>query len=169
VSGTQKGLPFLFSTFQSVESGGVAMSLQAILYHKGTRVFAISPEATLADVVQQLVTHNCGALVVCEDENCTRMVGIISERDIMRAWSARHTPLDQLRVSEIMTRDVATGAPSDSVQDAMGVMTERRIRHLPIVDDNGELLGIVSIGDLVKYQHDQLTMENHYLKTYIQS
>jgi CBS domain-containing protein len=169
VSGAQKGLPFLFSTFQSVESGGVAMSLQAILYHKGTRVFAISPTATLADVVQQLVTHNCGALVVCADEDCTRMVGIISERDIMRAWSARHTPLDQLRVSEIMTREVATGAPSDSVQDAMGVMTERRIRHLPIVDDRGGLLGIVSIGDLVKNQHDQLAMENHYLKSYIQS
>ena len=68
-----------------------------------------------------------------------------------------------------MTRDVATGAPSDSVQDAMGVMTERRIRHLPIVDDHGELLGIVSIGDLVKNQFDQLAMENHYLKSYIQS
>jgi CBS domain-containing protein len=145
------------------------MSLQAILQHKGSRVFAIAPHATLADVVQNLVKHNCGALVVCEDEDCTRMVGIISERDILRAWAARRTPLDQLRVAEVMTNDVATGAPNDSVQDAMGVMTERRIRHLPIVDDRGELIGIVSIGDLVKHQHDQLTLENHYLKTYIQS
>ncbi len=97
------------------------------------------------------------------------MVGIISERDILRAWAANRSSLDPLRVSEIMTREVATCAPHDSVQDAMGMMTERRIRHLPIIDDRGELVGIVSIGDLVKHQHDQLTMENHYLKTYIQS
>jgi CBS domain-containing protein len=145
------------------------MSLQAILQHKGTRVFAISPDASLGEVVQKLVKYNCGSLVVCEGEDCTRMVGIISERDILRAWATRQSSLDPLRVSEIMTREVTTCAPNDSVQDAMGMMTERRIRHLPIVDDRGDLVGIVSIGDLVKHQHDQLTMENHYLKTYIQS
>jgi CBS domain-containing protein len=152
-----------------METGGAAMSLQAILQHKGSRVFAISPHASVADVVQELVKNNCGALVVCEEQNCARMVGIISERDILRAWAARGAALEQLRVSEIMTRDVATCSPHDSVQDAMGTMTDRRIRHLPIVDERGELIGIVSIGDLVKHQHDQLTMENHYLKTYIQS
>ncbi len=68
-----------------------------------------------------------------------------------------------------MSRNPVTCFPDDSIQDAMGVMTERRIRHLPIVNEKGKLVGMVSIGDLVKHQHDQLTMENHYLKTYIQS
>jgi CBS domain-containing protein len=66
-----------------------------------------------------------------------------------------------------MSGDLVTGTPHDSVQDAMGVMTNRRLRHLPIVNDDGRLVGIVSIGDLVKHQHDQLSMENHYLKSYI--
>ena len=66
-----------------------------------------------------------------------------------------------------MTRDVTTGSPDDSVEDTMGLMTELRIRHLPVVED-GQLVGLVSIGDVVKMQHDQLTMENHYLKSYLQ-
>jgi CBS domain-containing protein len=144
------------------------MSLQQILQHKGSRVLSISPRATLADVVQKLVKHNCGSLVVCEEEDCTKMLGIITERDILRACTEGHAPLAQMRVSEAMSADLATGSPNDSVQDAMGVMTDRRIRHLPVVDDDGRLVGLVSIGDLVKHQHDQLTMENHYLKSYIQ-
>jgi CBS domain-containing protein len=68
-----------------------------------------------------------------------------------------------------MSRNPVTCSPDDTEQEAMGVMTNRRIRHLPIVNENGKLVGMISIGDLVKYQHDQLTMENHYLKTYIQS
>ena len=71
-------------------------------------------------------------------------------------------------VTDAMSRDPVTGSPSDTVEDTMGLMTERRVRHLPIVDD-GRLLGIISIGDVVKAQHDNLTLENHYLKSYIQS
>jgi CBS domain-containing protein len=151
------------------ESRGCAMSLQEILNRKGSRVFNISPHATLAEVVQKLVKNNCGSLVVCQQEDCTHMLGIITERDILRACAAHKVPLENYRVSDVMTSDLATCSPGDSVQDAMGVMTERRIRHLPVIDDEGKLIGIVSIGDLVKQQHDQLTMENHYLKSYIQS
>lgn len=142
--------------------------LQEILQTKGTRVLSIPPSATLADVVQKLVKNNCGSLVVCEDEDPCRMVGIITERDILRACAARQAPLEHLRVIEAMSRDPITCTPQDSIQDAMGKMTEHRIRHLPVVDETCQLVGIVSIGDLVKYQHDQLTMENHYLKSYIQ-
>src|SRR5262249_36751989 len=143
------------------------MSLAEILQHKGSRVLSIDPRATLAEVVQKLVKHNVGALVVCEEEDCTRMLGIITERDILRACAAKKVPLEDYRVSDVMSHDLVTGTPQDTVQDAMGVMTDRRIRHLPIVDDDGRLIGLVSIGDLVKQQHDQLTMENHYLKSYI--
>ncbi|HTQ38965.1 MAG TPA: CBS domain-containing protein [Pirellulales bacterium] len=143
------------------------MSLAQILQHKGSRVLSISPHATLADVVQKLVKNNCGSLVVCEENDCSHLLGIITERDILKACAIHRAPLEQLRVEDVMTADLATCSPNDSVQDAMGVMTDRRIRHLPVIDDEGKLAGIVSIGDLVKHQHDQLTMENHYLKSYI--
>jgi CBS domain-containing protein len=145
------------------------MTLQEILNTKGSKVLSIAPQATLADVVQQLVKFNCGSLVVCEAEDCTKMLGIITERDILRACAGRHASLDQITIAEVMSRDLVTCTPNDSIQHAMGVMTENRIRHLPIVEDGGKLVGLVSIGDLVKHQHDQLSMENHYLKTYIQS
>jgi CBS domain-containing protein len=145
------------------------MSLQEILQTKGSHVLSISPHATLADVVQKLVKHNCGSLVVCEESDCARMLGIITERDILHAVAEHKLPLENHRVADVMTVDLATCSPGDSVADAMGLMTARRIRHLPIVNDEGRLIGIVSIGDLVKHQHDQLSMENHYLKSYIQS
>jgi CBS domain-containing protein len=144
-------------------------TLQEILMTKGARILSISPHATLADVVDKLVKHNCGSLLVCEEEDCMKMLGIITERDILRACVAGNAPFNQIRVSDVMSRDLVTGTPTDSVQDAMGVMTDHRIRHLPILDDESRLIGLVSIGDLVKHQHDQLSMENHYLKSYIQS
>ncbi len=152
------------------------MWLREILQNKGSRVLTIAAHATVAEVVQKLVKFNCGSLVVCDDaggsnDNCDhgRMIGIITERDILRVVAARKAPLEELRVSDTMTREPVTCSPNDSVEHAMGLMTDRRIRHLPIVDDDGRLIGMVSIGDLVKNQHDQLTMENHYLKSYIQS
>ncbi len=142
------------------------MLLQEILSQKGSTVHTIRPDATLDDLVQSLVRHRCGSLVVTESDSSSPMLGIITERDVLRACAARRTTLDQIRVAEFMTREVAVRRPADSVEDTMGVMTELRIRHLPIVDE-GRLVGIISIGDIVKAQHNLLTMENHYLKSYI--
>jgi CBS domain-containing protein len=143
------------------------MLLRDILLHKGTKVYSIEPDATLAEVVRRLVDHNCGSLVVCHRDNPTRLLGIITERDILRACAAGRVPLERHDVATCMTSEVVTVTPGDSVAETMGLMTEHRIRHLPIVDGD-ELVGIVSIGDIVKAQHDALTMENFYLKTYIQ-
>jgi len=143
------------------------MKLADILAHKGYKVHSIRPSATLAEVVQVLVRHNIGSLMVCEEEDCKRMLGIITERDILRACAARRGPLEATRVSEVMTTNVITGSPCDSVEDTMGLMTDHRIRHLPVLECD-DLVGIVSIGDIVKAQHDALTMENHYLKSYLQ-
>jgi CBS domain-containing protein len=142
------------------------MTLQSILHAKGAQVYSIDPQATLDDVVQKLVRHNIGSLMVCEKEDCRRIVGIITERDILRATAAHRGPLDQIKVAEVMTPHPITGSPHDTVEDTMGLMTNRRIRHLPLLE-NGVLVGIVSIGDLVKAQHDRLSMENHYLMSYI--
>src|SRR5262249_20964759 len=96
-----------------------------------------------------------------------RMLGIVTERDILKAYAAHKSRCATLKVADIMTVDVVTGAPTDSVEETMGLMTAMRIRHLPVVED-GQLQGLVSIGDVVKIQYDRLSMENHYLKSYLQ-
>ncbi len=145
------------------------MRLQEILRVKGNAVHVISPDATMDDVAQQMIAHNCGSLVVCKGgDRDGAMEGIITERDILKVCAARRGPLDRVRVAEVMTRHPMTGTPYDTIDDTMGLMTEKRVRHLPILDDD-RLVGIISIGDIVKAQHDQTALENHYLKSYIQS
>jgi CBS domain-containing protein len=145
------------------------MLLSDILNHKGHAVLTIEPTATLAEVVRTLVEHNCGSLIVCAtsgDGLRSRMVGIITERDILRACANEKSTLQRTQVEDVMSKNPVTGRPTDSVEETMGVMTDRRIRHLPVLD-GGKLAGLVSIGDLVKAQHDAMTMENHYLKSYL--
>jgi len=144
------------------------MILREILQAKGTVVHTIDASASLEDVVQKLVHFNCGSLVVHDSRGSSRMVGIITERDILRACATHKAALAELRVADTMTADVVIGSPNDSIEDTMGLMTNKRIRHLPVIEDD-ELLGLVSIGDIVKTQHDRLTMENHYLKNYLHS
>ena len=141
------------------------MLLSEILGSKGRMVHTCSPDDALADVVDLMVGHNIGSLVVLAGGE---MVGIITERDILRASAATRGTLDSVKVHERMTRCPIVASPRDDLTDVMGVMTERRIRHLPVVE-RGQLVGIISIGDLVKAQHDELCRENHYLKSYIQS
>ena len=141
------------------------MTLGEIIRDKGNEVYYIAPNVTLAAVVDALVQFNCGSLVVLDGE---KMVGIITERDILRACSSRRNALEEQIVDDHMTRDVIVGAPSDAVESIMGLMTKHRVRHLPVMEE-GNLVGIISIGDVVKMQHDRLTMENHYLKSYIQT
>jgi CBS domain-containing protein len=141
------------------------MLVREILAHKGQVVHTCSPDDSLAEVVDLLVGHNIGSLVVVDDG---QMVGIITERDILRACATTRGPLQTLRVRDRMTRCPIVASPDDDVADVMCIMTERRIRHLPVVC-GGQLMGIISIGDTVKAQHDELCRENHYLKSYIQS
>ncbi len=141
------------------------MFVRDILQTKSLTVHACDPNDTLADVVDLLVGHNIGSLVVLDEGE---MVGIITERDILRASAVTRGPLEFVRVHERMTRCPVVASPDEDVGNTMGVMTERRIRHLPVVE-NGRLVGIISIGDIVKAQHAELSRENHYLKSYIQS
>lgn len=147
------------------------MLLQDVLRGKSQKVYSIRPQATLGDAVADLVRYNIGSLLVCEssgDGFATRLIGIVTERDVLRALAVHKGGAGGLRVSEVMTREVITAGPQDTVGEIMGLMTERRIRHLPVTEE-GQLLGIISIGDVVKAQHDQFAMENHYLKSYINS
>lgn len=140
------------------------MTLDDILRVKGTAVLTISPNCTLQEVADTLVRHNVGSLVVCDAED--QLCGIITERDILRACVSKRAPLASVRVADAMSRKPVTAGIHDDVESAMGRMTEHRIRHLPVLD-SGRLVGLISIGDVVKAQHDALTMENHYLKNYL--
>jgi CBS domain-containing protein len=141
------------------------MKVRDILQHKGGDIFSIATDASLADVVAMLIDRNCGSLLVVDGQ---RPVGIITERDILRTCATESRTLGQIQVKEKMSTNLLTGSAGQSLGDVMGVLTEKRIRHLPIVDE-GQLIGIVSIGDVVKAQHAALAQENHYLKSYIQS
>jgi len=141
------------------------MNLRDILQSKGDAVFTILPTATLADAVRVMVDYRCGSLVVGTSD---QMVGIISERDILRALAEVNAPLHSIPIADRMTSRVITGQPDDDLGKVMGIMTQNRIRHLPVMND-GKLVGVVSIGDVVKAQHEQLTRENYFLMNYIQS
>jgi len=158
----------LFTSGLDSGKGGERMTLHDVLRTKGSEVFTTSPDTKLSEIVRLLIAHNCGSLIVLEDEDPQCIVGIVTERDILRSC-AEGRSLDETPVAHIMTREVITGHVNESVADTMGVMTDRRIRHLPLVDDQGLMIGLISIGDVVKAQHDRLTAENHHLKNYIQS
>jgi len=140
------------------------MTIRTILQAKGNQVFKTAPEEILSVVVKQLVYRRCGSLLVCRGDE---LLGIITERDILRASATEGYNLETTTVAELMTSDLVTGTPDDSISETMGLLTERRIRHLPILD-NGKLAGMISIGDVVKAQYAKLSIENHYLKSYIQ-
>jgi CBS domain-containing protein len=140
------------------------MHVAQILDRKGREVATIAPDARVTDALAGLKERNCGALVVSADG--TTMVGIISERDIVRRLASDpHGTLDAA-VSDLMVTDVATCETSWDIERLAGLMTTRRIRHLPVVDD-GALAGIVSIGDVVKFRLDALETEREQLVGYI--
>lgn len=139
------------------------MKVSTILSTKQHDVITIRPEETVKTAVATLTKHNIGALIVVDDAG--QLTGILSERDVIRVASETDDVLT-LTVADVMTRDVITGTPQDDVMSVASTMTEKRFRHLPIVKDN-ELIGIVSIGDLMKAQRDQYRGERNTLETQI--
>jgi CBS domain-containing protein len=141
------------------------MQVQGILADKGNDVATVAPDITVRDAVGQLRDRGIGALVVSADGRS--IDGIVSERDVVRHLADGPEVLD-VEVRTVMTSDVYTCAPIDTVDQLMALMTEHRIRHVPVVDDEGHLLGIVSIGDVVKQRLGDLEGENRALVEYIQ-
>ena len=142
----------------------MSMYVSDLLDTKGTVVATIRGDATVDAVVAELVRHRIGALVVSSDDRY--IDGIVSERDIVRHLSELHTDLLAAPVSAIMSTEVAVCEPTDSVESLMNLMTERRIRHVPVVAD-GHLCGIVSIGDVVKNRIGELEKDRFELMEYI--
>jgi CBS domain-containing protein len=146
--------------------GRTDMNVEAILRSKGRQVTTIAADATIAAAVQQLTSRGIGALVVSGDG--AEVEGIVSERDIVRGLAEHGADLLRRSVGELMTRRVYTCSPDDSIADLMAQMTERRIRHLPVLRD-GALCGIISIGDVVKNRLDEVEFEASSLRTFIAS
>lgn len=143
------------------------MFVRSILEAKGRMVATVPASTSLADAVAALRDHGIGALVVSKGDGV--IDGILSERDVVRALAAHGMGVLGRPVSSVMTADVATSRADDSVDAMLQLMTDRRIRHLPVVDDDGRLDGIVSIGDMVKARLRMLEEENRSLVGYIQA
>jgi len=142
------------------------MKLRDILRVKGHHVYTVRPDQTVQDAVKILMQHRVGALLVEDAER--RAVGIITERDVLRECVDRAAELSHVPVREAMTRDLIIGVPDDEIGYTMGIMTQNRIRHLPVMDGD-HVAGMISIGDVVKATLDETEYENRYLKEYIQS
>jgi CBS domain-containing protein len=141
------------------------MKINDVLRGKGTEVVTVSPDATVSELLALLAEHNVGALVVSADG--TSVAGIVSERDVVRLMHNDPAGL-QTPVSAIMTSEVHTCDPDAHIEDLMRLMTDQRIRHVPVVVD-GSLAGIVSIGDIVKTRIGELEFEREQLSKYISS
>lgn len=141
------------------------MKIAALI--SGKRVETISGSATLHDLVNALDVHHVGALVVSPDGK--KVDGIVSERDVVRAMPGKLDEIAGLRVRDLMTSEVITCSPNSTVAELMTVMTERRIRHIPVVDETGNLISIVSIGDVVKAYISDLQSEQKALNDYLNS
>src|SRR5579884_768444 len=140
------------------------MRIDALLQRKGQSVATIAPAATVGDALGHLAERNIGALVVSSDGS--RVEGIVSERDVVRRLHSHGPATLAEPVSEIMSSEVHTCTPEAEVESLVSLMTNRRIRHVPVVRD-GNLVGIVSIGDVVKSRMDELEADRQALVDYI--
>ncbi|EWY37719.1 histidine kinase [Skermanella stibiiresistens SB22] len=140
------------------------MHVAAVIKRKGSTVISITPERTIAEAANLLTENRIGAVLVLDGGEGIR--GIISERDIVNALSKHGATAMSRRVEEVMTREVKHCSPNDTIAEVMTVMTKRRFRHLPVVDD-GKLLGMISIGDVVKQRLDETELEVETLRGYV--
>ncbi len=140
------------------------MHVTQVLSAKGTHVHSIAPEATVGELVRLLHERRVGALIVKDASES--IVGIVSERDVIREL-ALDSDVVSSNVRSIMTKDVVSVGPDFEVADLTRLMTEKRIRHVPVIDEHGALVGLVSIGDVVKVRMDELETERAALVDYI--
>lgn len=140
------------------------MKVKDILARKGTHVWTIQGDATVHEALGMFVTYHIGALVVLNLKE--EIAGIISERDIIRECHRDSKDIENTPVHQVMTKKLIVGNMEDHLDYIMGIMTNNRIRHVPIIED-GHLKGVISIGDVVKSQLQDTEYENRYLKDYI--
>lgn len=142
------------------------MTVKSILERKGRDVISAMPNATLSDVIAMLSRHRIGALVICDEAH--KILGIVSERDVVRMLSAQGQKALDTPVSEVMTKKVEVCEEKHTINQVMEIMTQKRFRHMPVERD-GKLEGIISIGDVVKARIEQVEREADEIRNYIAS
>ncbi len=140
------------------------MTVAHILQAKGSDVISVSPQAAILEVADVLAQNRIGAVLVMEDDGT--LDGILSERDIVRALALKGSELAGAKASDFMTRELITCAPDATVDQIMSLMTEGRVRHLPVLE-KGKLCGMISIGDVVKRRIAEVEFEAEEMKRYI--
>jgi CBS domain-containing protein len=138
----------------------------SILETKGGDILQIEGAATVLDAIKRMVEANVGSLLVMEDG---KLAGIVTERDYLRRVALEGREENETPVREIMSAPLVYVTPETSIDECMAVMTERRIRHLPVLDDGREVVGVISIGDVVKFQSKQQSVQIRLLTDYISS
>jgi CBS domain-containing protein len=145
-------------------AGEVFMLVRDVLESKGRRIISIDGEATVSEAVARLVQNNIGSLPVVDQSG--KLVGVFSERDVLRLMHSRGEGFGRLRVSDVMTPGPITCSLDDEVDDVMGKMSDRHIAKVPVVTDN-TLVGVISVGDVIKVLYDKVHTENQHLRSYI--
>lgn len=140
------------------------MNMDSILKAKGGEIISVRPNDTIEDTARLLAKRRIGAVLVCDDKEA--LVGILSERDIVRGMAHEGAAVLGRRVSSLMTKNVVVCSPKQTVDSVMDLMTERRIRHLPVVHRD-KILGVISIGDVVKEKIAEAEHEAEHLREYI--
>ena len=138
-------------------------SVSEVLKEKGNRVIGVSPTATVYEAIEQMVEHNCGSLLVMEGDD---IAGIFTERDYLRKITLQGRTSKTTAVQEVMNSPVVVVEAGAEIDEALAMMTDRHIRHLPVVDGN-QVCGVVSIGDLVKHKTKEQEFRIGYLEDYI--
>jgi len=142
------------------------MKIKDVLSRKGGAIYTIDQNKNIFEALSILVPNKIGSLIVLDNEG--KISGIFSERDALRECYNNPKSFQNIIIGDVMTKSIIVAEPDDEVEYVMGIMTQNKFRHTPIVDKSGNLVGIVSIGDLVKVQLSEKDFENKYLMQYIQ-
>ncbi|RME35971.1 MAG: CBS domain-containing protein [Gammaproteobacteria bacterium] len=142
------------------------MKVSTILKQKGDKVYTISPDATLRDMVREMLALHIGSLLVMDEEG--DLAGIVTERDLLRNLAKLGADWEKKTIGEVMNTEVYTGTPEETIDEVMHRMTEHRIRHLPVVE-HGKVVGMLSMGDIIKAALDETTFQNKLMKRYIKN
>ena len=142
------------------------MKVSAILKSKGEEVYTIAADSNLRDMVREMISRRVGSLLVVDKDG--KMQGIVTERDLLRTLNRGGAQWDTIKIADIMSSKIVFGAIQDTVEQAMNLMTDHRIRHLPVMDGD-RLAGMLSMGDIIKATLTESNFQNKLLKSYIKN
>lgn len=140
------------------------MKIRDLLKEKGLEFIAVDSDATVDVAIHKMVDRSIGAVLVMEND---KLVGMFTERDVLKCWVKSKQGCSTILVRDIMTKDIMVATLDDDLNYAMTVMINNKIRHLPVIDDKGKVISVISIRDMVKAQVSNLQAQVHYLKDYI--